>query len=132
MIQQGFHIGDKDWYVMCSYDICTQKDLRAIEQLLYECGGKPKSIDEAISVLKQDNTGFTYTSFDDKITVIFIGHATSEDEMYNIIQHELKHAVEHISEYYDVDPKSETAAYLQGEIARNMYAAAVYIVCPNK
>ena len=43
---------------------------------------------------------------------------------------ELKHAVEHISEYYDVCPRGEEAAYLQGEIARNMFAAAAFVVCP--
>lgn len=43
----------------------------------------------------------------------------------------MKHAVEHISSYYGVDPKSETAAYLQGEIARNLFPAVAMAVCPR-
>jgi hypothetical protein len=45
--------------------------------------------------------------------------------------HELKHCVEHISDYYGVNPKSETAAYLQGEIARNLFPAVAMAVCPK-
>jgi hypothetical protein len=51
--------------------------------------------------------------------------------MYDTIQHELKHVVEHISEHYNVDSRSERAAYLQGEIARQMFPAAAMCVCPH-
>lgn len=32
---------------------------------------------------------------------------------------------------YGVDPKSETAAYLQGEIAKKMFPAVAIAVCPK-
>ena len=131
MTQQGFYIGNNDWYIMCFYDICSEKDLWRTEDALIVSGCDTESVNKAIDILKNKNTGYTYTSFDKKLTLMFISHTTSAEEMYDSIQHELKHAVEHISEYYNVNPKSEESAYLQGEIARNMFAAAVYIVCPN-
>ena len=52
-------------------------------------------------------------------------------EMFDTIMHELKHCVEHISDYHGVSPKSEEAAYLQGEIARNLFPAVAMAVCPK-
>lgn len=37
----------------------------------------------------------------------------------------------HISEFFGVNPKSEESAYLQGEIARQMFPAAAMVVCPK-
>ena len=40
--------------------------------------------------------------------------------MYEDAHHGLKHATEHIGEFFGVDCSGEESAYLQGEIARNM------------
>lgn len=52
-------------------------------------------------------------------------------EMFDSIVHELKHLVEHISNYYGLDPKEELAAYLQGEVGRQMFPAAALVMCPH-
>ena len=36
-----------------------------------------------------------------------------------------------ISGYYGIDPKSEDAAYLQGEIAKKLFPAVAIAVCPK-
>lgn len=131
MIQQGFHIGDKDWYIMCLYNISTQDDLLRVEGTLLASGSSQQMTDEAVQVLSDVNHGYTYTSFDNKLTLVFISHATDAEQMYDTIQHELKHVVEHISEYYKISPFSEKSAYLQGEIARQMYPAAAMVICPK-
>ena len=51
--------------------------------------------------------------------------------MYDSVAHEKKHAVEHISNYYGVDPKSEQAAYLQGELSKQLFPAIALAVCPK-
>lgn len=66
-----------------------------------------------------------------KEEVVFIGKATSPEEMYDTIQHELRHVTSHICEYYGVDPAGESSAYLQGEIGRQMFPAAAIVVCPR-
>lgn len=131
MIQQGFHVGANKWYVMCVYDIRNEDDLTEVEGILLASGCDNSQINVVLQTLQKPNTGFTFTSFSEHFSVIIISHATSAEQMYDTIQHELKHVVEHISEYYDVCPRSEEAAYLQGEIARNIFPAAAFLVCPN-
>jgi hypothetical protein len=87
--------------------------------------------DEAISVLSMWNKGFTFTNFADHLTIVCISKATSAEQMYDSIAHEQKHIVEHISEYYGVDPKGETAAYLQGEIGRQIFPVVAMLICPR-
>lgn len=116
---------------MCFYDVQRDTDLDEIELSLLEADCPAETIDEAKNVLTMADTGFTFTSFPHKRTIIVIGHATSAEQMYDTIQHELKHVTEHISEYYYVDPRGEPAAYLQGEIARNMFPAAASLICPH-
>lgn len=131
MIAQGFSIGDRDWYVMVSYDIRTEKDLHEVRKTLLASGCPRYKADEAVWVLSMWNKGYTFTNFNDHLTVAFISKATSAEQMYDTTQHEMKHIVEHIGDYYGVDPKSEESAYLQGEIARQMFPAAALVVCPN-
>lgn len=130
MIKQGFNIGDRDWYVMAYYDIQTIGDLREVEEALTAARCRPQAIEAAIEVLTEPNTGYTFSNFAERLTLIFISRATSPEQMYDTIQHELKHATEHIGEFFGVEPQSEESAYLQGELARNMFAAASIAVCP--
>ena len=131
MIKQGFNIGDRDWYVMAYYDIQTIGDLSEVEKSLLAAGCREQTVRAAVDTLTEPDTGFTYTSFDKRLTLMFVGRATSAEQMYDTIQHELKHATEHIGEYFQLDPSGEKSAYLQGEIARNMFRAAALAVCPK-
>lgn len=131
MIRQGFHIGDRDWWIMAYYDIKTDADYDEVEDALIASGQKPAYAQKVITELMWPNTGYTFTKFGEHLSVVLISHATSYDELYNTVQHELKHVVEHLSSYYGVDPKSEKAAYLQGEIAKNMYKAVALAICPK-
>lgn len=99
--------------------------------LLVAAGQKPAYAQKVVTELMWPNRGYTYTRFGEHLTIIIVTESTSYDQMYDSVQHELKHAVEHISSYYGVDPKSEEAAYLQGEIAKNMYKAVALAVCPT-
>lgn len=127
MIAQGFDLGDKDWYVEAYYNVYTDEDIVKIQDILSIFGCDQDIYD----LMSRPNTGYTFTNFKKKSTIILVSHTQSPEQMYDTIQHELKHVVEHISEYYDVNPKSETAAYLQGEIARQMFPAAAMAVCPR-
>lgn len=131
MVTQGFSIGDRDWYVMVSYDIRTRHDLREVRKTLLSAGCPSYKADEACWVLSMWNKGYTFTNFRDHLTVSFMSKATSHGQMYDTISHERKHIVEHISEYYGVDPRSEESAYLQGEVARQMFPAAALVICPK-
>lgn len=130
MIQQGFSIGDRDWWIMIYYAV-SQENLNEVYRTLLASGCEDYKAQRACMILSRKNKGYTYSNFTQHSTVVFISETTSPEQMYDTIQHELKHIVEHISEYYDVDSKSEEAAYLQGEIGRMMFPAAAMVICPK-
>lgn len=130
MIKQGFSLGERDWYVMAYYNI-KEKDLPEVYLLLTASGDGRKNVDDALSVLSQRNTGYTFTNFENHSTVVCIAKATSDSELISTITHEIKHITEHISEYYGIDPKSEKSAYLQGKISEEMYKAFSLLICPK-
>lgn len=131
MIKQGFSIGERDWYIMAYYDVQTKRDLSEVREALLSAGCTESRTDEALWVLSMWNKGYTLTNLRDHLSIVVVSKATSGEELYDSVQHELKHLVEHISEYYDVSPKSEESAYLQGEIAKKMYLAVAMLICPK-
>ncbi len=130
MIKHGFHIGKRDWYVMVYYDVYPEQ-LDEIGDALLASGASREMVDEALYVLRDKDTGYTFTNYHDHFSVIVISHTTSAEQALDTIIHEIKHLVEHISSYYSVNPKDELAAYLQGEVGRNMFPALAMLVCPN-
>lgn len=130
MIKQGFHIGNRDWWVMVYYNV-EPSDMTEIEGVLLASGCTRAQAEEAIDNLQYPNTGFTLTDYLNRNSVIIISHATSSAEMFDTIVHEIKHLTEHISNYYGLNPKEELAAYLQGEVGRNMWCAAALVLCPH-
>ena len=117
---------------MASIDINGREDIRDVYWSLLSVGCPDYKAREVCSTLSQPNTGYTYTDYDGRYTLIFVSKATSTSQMYDSLIHEQKHAVEHISEYYGVNPKSEEAAYLAGEIGRLLFPAAAYVLCPER
>ncbi len=130
MIQTGFWIGERDWWIMASLDI-KDVNLGDIYNALMASGCPDDEARHACMVLSRKNNGYTFTNLDGRYTLMFASEADTPDELFDTYDHELKHAVEHISAYYGVDPKSETAAYLQGQIAKKMFPAVAMAVCPK-
>lgn len=130
MIKQGFYIGKRDWWVMVYYDV-EPHNLTEIEGVLLSSGVSRDEAEATCRNLRQVDTGFTLTNYNDRNSIIVISHASSSEQMFDTIVHEIKHLTEHISNYYDIDPKEELAAYLQGEVGRNMWCAASMVLCPK-
>lgn len=115
---------------MAYYDIGIN-DIDSVAGDLIASGANSETADEFKEVLSGVDCGFTFTNTREHVTVICIGHASSYEEMFTTITHEIKHATEHIGSYYGVDPYSEESAYLQGEISKNMYKAVAMCICPK-
>lgn len=131
MIKQGFSIGDRDWYIMAYYDIRTNDDFYEVEEALIASGLKAAYAQRVVNELMNPDTGYTLTKFGDHFTLICVSEATSLDELYNTISHEVRHAADHIGSYYGIPARGEESAYLQGEISRNMYEAVALLICPK-
>lgn len=76
------------------------------------------------------NKGVTYSSGWLRRSVVVIGRATSWDQFFNTMLHEVKHVVDDVTLWYDVENIGEPPAYLQGEIGRLMAPAVRQIACP--
>ena len=131
MIKQGFYIGRHDWWVMAFYDVNGERDLNEVYGTLLACGCSNDMAQRACMTLSQPNSGYTFTNLDEHTTVMAMAKATSHEQMFDTVVHEMKHLVEHISDYYGLNPKTEMAAYLQGEVGRKMFPAAAIVMCPN-
>lgn len=71
--------------------------------------------------LGSKNTGFTYTNYDKKRSIVGIAETTSKEQFINTIVHEAKHVQSHICNYYSVSESGEKAAYLIGYIVQKMF-----------
>ena len=131
MIEQGFHIGNRKWWVMVYYDVRTENELTRIADTLRAAGERSDLVDDAIANLRGWNRGYTFSNFNDRVSIMVIGKADNAGQMFDTIVHEMKHLAEHVGEYYNVDSREELSAYLQGEVGRNMWPAAAMVLCPN-
>jgi hypothetical protein len=131
MIEQGFSIGNRNWWVMVYYDVRTPDDLRKVEGALMASGCPKEMLKPAIENLKGWNRGYTFSDLDKRTSIIIIGKATDASQMFDSIVHEMKHLAEQVGEYYGVDSREELSAYLQGEVGRNMWPAAAMVLCPK-
>lgn len=55
------------------------------------------------------------------MSIVCVGTATDVEQFVSTVIHEAKHVQSHICSYYDIDERSETAAYLIGHIIQRMY-----------
>ena len=128
MRTEFYNIGDEDWGILMVYDY-DYRDFERLWSTLRAFGLSDSRAQAAMSVLSKPDTGMTLTIPEELMSVLFVSEATSDEEWFDTLVHELKHVVEHISEFYQVDPRSEAAAYLQGEIGRQLFPMMIQKLC---
>ena len=124
MYTQYIELGNRGWHVIVYYNVSSQ-DFQELAEVLYRYDCPIKTIQEAASVLKRRNTGFTFTNYRYKTSVVCIGQATKASQFLNTTIHEAKHVQSHICDYYGVKEDSEEAAYLIGYMVSRMYKALI-------
>lgn len=127
MFTQHIELGNKGWHVIIYYNVSIY-DFPEIAETLYEYGCPERTITETHNVLKRRNTGFTYTNFEYKVSIVCISQATKASQFLNTVIHEAKHVQSHICLYYDVEEDSEEAAYLIGYMVSRMYKTLAKIL----
>lgn len=71
------------------------------------------------------DSGFTYTNPKIGKSLMVINKHSSMYEFINTYNHEKNHVEMHICEELQIDPHSEEAAYLSGELAQQLFLPAV-------
>lgn len=131
MIQTGFWIGERDWWIMATIGIRGERDLNEVYQALMACGCPDDEAQKACMVLSRKNCGYSFTDLEGQFTLMFASETDSAEEMFDTIVHEVRHATDHIGAFYGLKERGEDSAYLQGEIAKRLFPAVAMAVCPK-
>jgi len=110
-------VADK-WGVIVCYDL-RRLDEYEMRQDMMAFGMHGYRIDEAADILLfEDNTGMCVSRDDIRMSLIFIGNATSDEQFWDTMSHELYHAACAICDYYEAPHGSEDFAWTIGYLIR--------------
>lgn len=105
------------WAFIFAYDI-SEEDFDEIGEWIEALGAKPREIRRTKELLRRLNKGFTFSSSGLRMSVMVIGGATSLEQWWDTVSHEIDHLQDAVMEYYGVEHGTEDAAWLQGYIMR--------------
>ena len=125
--KQQLKIRKYDWNVVIYYTVDEEQKTNIVTELK-ELQPSKETLDKLERNLMNAelDTGFIYSSFYKKYSIIVIHKASSIGEFVNTIVHEKNHLEMHICEALDINPYSEEAAILSGELAMQMLDEALY------
>ena len=110
----------KNWGVVVVYDYDVRDEYVELMAVMRSFGLPHYKARQAMNILSAYNTGMTISVDELKMSVIFIGKATTPSEWWSTAFHELKHSADAIISYYDVDWDGEDAAYLTGYLTKQL------------
>ena len=108
------------WAFVFAYDI-EDGDQEEIAEWLRALDCSERQVRNACRVSTSVNCGFTFSRPELRMSVMVISPASSEEQFFNTLVHEIYHLQSTICDYYDVDPGTEDAAYLQGYIMQRIF-----------
>lgn len=125
--KQQLKIRKYGWNVVIYYTVDEEQKTNIVTELK-ELQPSKETLDKLERNLMNAelDTGFIYSSFYKKYSIIVIHKASSIGEFVNTIVHEKNHLEMHICEALDINPYSEEAAILSGELAMQMLDEALY------
>lgn len=126
-LRQQFKIRKYDWDVVIYYTVDEKQKAEIVTELKELQPDKEtyEKLERNLMNAELD-TGFIYSSFYKKFSLIVIHKASSVGEFVNTFVHEKNHLELHICEALDINPYSEEAAILSGEIAMQILNEALY------
>jgi len=111
---------DKNWGVVCVYDYDVDEEYDELAAVIKSFNVSPKRIRRSLEILSAPNTGMTVTFPEVMMSLVMISKATSKDQLFSTIAHEMYHTTCGIIRYYDREMCSEDAAYTMGELMRQV------------
>lgn len=123
---QYIELGRRGWHILVYYN-SGRSDREELYNALSWLDCPAVEIKKALRVLDHNNTGFTFTNSDFKMSIVCIGKASSRSQFVSTVVHEAKHVQSHICSFYGVEEDSEEAAYLIGYIVKRMYVGITNI-----
>lgn len=125
MIHYEVYFDKYNWSVEV-YIILSYADKQNILDTVKRMGGSKKILDSVYKNLQENfNSGFTYSNPKYRKSLMVVNRSSSMEEFINTYNHEKNHVEMHICEELGIDPYSEEAAYLSGNMAQQLFLPAV-------
>lgn len=121
MIHYNIYFEPYDWNIEI-YVILKNCHIDDIIQSL-EGNSKSKIQKAFLNITTRINSGFINTI--DKKSIIVINKPENLEEFVNIYNHEKNHLEMHICEEFNIDPYSEEAAELSGNLAKQLFSSLI-------
>lgn len=130
MKHQRIYIEDYDWVVDVFYDTVAE-DADIVLGYLRRLGCSGGDYIHSRNNLRSGDmdTGLTYSDNRKRESVMVIGRSSTLAEFLNSWMHESTHLQRHICQEYWINPYSEEAAYLAGDIAMKMHPVLSQFMC---
>ena len=128
-MKQSFKINKYNWSIVIYYTVNDEESKEIIDKLEdLHCNSKTlESIKRNLEDAKVD-TGFAYSSYNKQYSIVVIHKASSIGEFINTFEHEKNHLEMHICEALDINPYSEEAAHMSGNLAQLILEEALYSI----
>ena len=128
-MKQSFKIKKYNWSIIIYYTVNDEESKEIIDKLEdLHCNSKTlESIKRNLEDAKVD-TGFAYSSYNKQYSIVVIHKASSIGEFINTFEHEKNHLEMHICEALDINPYSEEAAHMSGNLAQLILEEALYSI----
>lgn len=128
-MRQNFKIDKYNWNIIIYYTVNDTDKIEILDMLkAFKCDVNTlesikSNLDKAVL-----DTGFAYSSYSKLCSIIVIHKSSSIGEFINTLEHEKKHLETHICEALDINPYSEEAAHMSGNLAQLMLEEALYSI----
>ena len=131
MLRQKIHLSEWDWTIHAYYSVDGHYYTDEIMVRLVSLGCRGRKLQRAYTNLSSGrvDTGLTYSNLLKRETVMVVGFASSGEELFNSLLHEMRHVEEHIAKASHIEPYGEPVAYLTGELGRQMYTCIGHYLC---
>jgi hypothetical protein len=118
-----------DWNISIYYTVDDAQKSEIIETLK-SAGCNEETLDSIIKNLEKAHmdTGFAYSNYEHNWSLLVIHKASSIGEFINTFEHEKSHLQMHMCEALDINPYSEEAAHLSGDLSQTVLEEALYSI----
>ena len=108
------------WGVVIVYDYDVKYDYDELCEQMMSFGLSHYKAENALDILSDYNSGMAISNETLKMSIVFVGDATSASEWYSTAIHEFIHVADSILDYYGETWKGEPSAYLVGYMTKEL------------
>lgn len=132
MIVQNIYLSKYNWDITVYYAVDKYYSTDILNELMeYDPSYFEYNQIKGLMENYELNTGFTFTNYNKKKSLVVIGLTSSSDEFQDTFDHEKGHLTAHISQYYNINPYGEDYQYLAGEIGKKLFPIAKLFICEH-